>query len=81
MTRILSLIESVKAGKVDIMLGAMGWTKERSKVLNLSDPIYYFGISATPAWPAQRSKAVRYSAPSADPRNRAPAIGRCRRAD
>lgn len=37
-------IESVKSGKVDIMLGAMGWTKERSQVLNLSDPIYYFGI-------------------------------------
>jgi polar amino acid transport system substrate-binding protein len=37
-------IESVKAGKVDIMLGAMGWTKERSEVINLTDPIYYFGI-------------------------------------
>lgn len=38
-------IESVKVGKVDIMLGAMGWTKERSQVMSLTDPIYYFGIS------------------------------------
>ena len=25
------------------MLGAMGWTEERSKVMTISDPIYYFG--------------------------------------
>jgi cystine transport system substrate-binding protein len=36
-------IESTKAGRVDLMLGAMGWTEERSKVMLLTDPIYYFG--------------------------------------
>jgi polar amino acid transport system substrate-binding protein len=36
-------IESTKAGRVDLMLGAMGWTKERSEVMRLTDPIYYFG--------------------------------------
>jgi polar amino acid transport system substrate-binding protein len=37
-------IESVTAGRVDVMLGAVGWTEERSKVMLLSDPIYYFGV-------------------------------------
>ena len=36
-------IQSTKQGKVDIMHGAMGWIEERSKVMLLSDPIYYFG--------------------------------------
>lgn len=36
-------IESTKSGRVDLMLGAMGWTAERSEVMLLSDPIYYFG--------------------------------------
>jgi cystine transport system substrate-binding protein len=36
-------IESTTAGRVDLMLGAMGWTEERSKVMLLTDPIYYFG--------------------------------------
>ena len=36
-------IESTKAGRVDLMLGAMGWTAERSEVMILTDPIYYFG--------------------------------------
>ena len=36
-------IESTKAGRVDLMLGAMGWTEERSQVMLLTDPIYYFG--------------------------------------
>jgi polar amino acid transport system substrate-binding protein len=36
-------IESTKAGRVDLMLGAMGWTAERSEVMLLTDPIYYFG--------------------------------------
>lgn len=39
-----AVIQSTTQGKVDIMLGAMGWTKERSEVMNLTDPLYYFGI-------------------------------------
>jgi polar amino acid transport system substrate-binding protein len=38
-----ALIQATKQGKVDIMLGSMGWTDERSKVMLLTDPIYYFG--------------------------------------
>ncbi len=40
-------IQSTKQGKVDIMHGAMGWIESRSKVMLLSDPIYYFGTAAT----------------------------------
>jgi ABC-type amino acid transport substrate-binding protein len=36
-------IESTKQGKVDIMHGAMGWIESRSKIMLLTDPIYYFG--------------------------------------
>jgi polar amino acid transport system substrate-binding protein len=36
-------IESTKQGKVDIMHGAMGWIEPRTKIMNLTDPIYYFG--------------------------------------
>jgi ABC-type amino acid transport substrate-binding protein len=39
-----AVIQSTTQGKVDIMLGAMGWTKERSEVMSLTDPLYYFGI-------------------------------------
>jgi polar amino acid transport system substrate-binding protein len=38
-----ALIQATKQDKVDIMLGSMGWTKERSEVMQLTDPIYYFG--------------------------------------
>ena len=38
-----ALIQATKQGKVDIMLGSMGWTKERTEVMSLTDPIYYFG--------------------------------------
>ena len=38
-----ALIQDTKQGKVDIMLGSMGWTKERTKIMTLTDPIYYFG--------------------------------------
>ena len=38
-----ALIQATKQGKVDLMLGSMGWTKERSQVMLLTDPIYYFG--------------------------------------
>lgn len=38
-----ALIQATRQGNVDIMLGSMGWTKERSEVMLLTDPIYYFG--------------------------------------
>ncbi len=34
-------IASVKARRVDIMHGMMGWNEDRTKVINISDPIYY----------------------------------------
>jgi L-cystine transport system substrate-binding protein len=37
-------IESTSVGHVDLMLGAVGWTAERTEVMLLSDPIYYFGV-------------------------------------
>jgi len=37
-------IESTSVGHVDLMLGAVGWTVERTEVMLLSDPIYYFGV-------------------------------------
>jgi polar amino acid transport system substrate-binding protein len=36
-------IESTKAGRVDLMLGAMGWIQPRTEIMFLTDPIYYFG--------------------------------------
>ena len=38
-----ALVQATKQGKVDIMLGSMGWTVDRTKVLLMTDPIYYFG--------------------------------------
>lgn len=38
-----SVIESTTSGRNDVMLGAMGWTVERSEVMTITDPIYYFG--------------------------------------
>jgi L-cystine transport system substrate-binding protein len=38
-----ALIQATKQGKVDIMLGSMGWTSARTKIMTLTDPIYYFG--------------------------------------
>ena len=38
-----AVIESTTSGRNDVMLGAMGWTEERSKVMTITDPIYYFG--------------------------------------
>ena len=38
-----ALIQGTKQGQVDILIGSVGWTEERSKVMLLSDPIYYFG--------------------------------------
>lgn len=34
-------IESVKAGRVDIMHGMMGWNESRTQVISITDPIYY----------------------------------------
>jgi len=38
-----ALIEATKQGKVDVMHGAMGWLEARTKIMILSEPIYYFG--------------------------------------
>jgi len=38
-----AVIEATSSGRNDLMLGAMGWTEERTKVMTLTDPIYYFG--------------------------------------
>ncbi len=40
-------IASVKARRVDIMHGMMGWNDKRIKVINISDPIYYGGANIT----------------------------------
>jgi polar amino acid transport system substrate-binding protein len=34
-------IQSVNQRKVDVMLGAMNWSKERADILAITDPIYY----------------------------------------
>lgn len=38
-----SLIQATQQGQVDVLIGSVGWTEDRSKVMLLSDPIYYFG--------------------------------------
>lgn len=40
-------IESVKARRVDVMHGMMGWNKPRTEVITISDPIYYAGALMT----------------------------------
>ncbi len=40
-------IASIKARRVDIMHGMMGWNDQRIKVINISDPIYYGGANIT----------------------------------
>jgi polar amino acid transport system substrate-binding protein len=40
-------VESVRTGRTDIMLGNMGWTPTRAKVLLITDAIYYAGTFAT----------------------------------
>src|ERR1044072_3897342 len=37
-----ALIEATKQGKTDVMHGAMGWLEARSKIMVLTEPIYYF---------------------------------------
>lgn len=36
-----SEIASVEAGRVDAMHGMMAWTKDRSQVMRITDPVYY----------------------------------------
>lgn len=40
-------IASLRARRVDIMHGMMGWNDQRIKVINISDPIYYGGANIT----------------------------------
>lgn len=40
-------IASVKARRVDVMHGMMGWNDQRIKVINITDPIYYGGANIT----------------------------------
>ena len=40
-------IQATKQGKVDIMHGMMGWIEARSKIMLLTDPIYYSGSFLT----------------------------------
>jgi polar amino acid transport system substrate-binding protein len=37
-----ALIEATKQGKLDVMHGAMGWIEPRTKIMILTEPIYYF---------------------------------------
>jgi polar amino acid transport system substrate-binding protein len=39
-------IESIRSGRADIMLGNMGWTPVRAKVMLITDAIYYAGSFA-----------------------------------
>jgi polar amino acid transport system substrate-binding protein len=38
-----SLIQATQQGQTDVLIGSVGWTADRSKVMILSDPVYYFG--------------------------------------
>jgi L-cystine transport system substrate-binding protein len=38
-----SLIQATTQGQVDVLIGSVGWTEDRSKVMLLSDPVYFFG--------------------------------------
>ena len=40
-------IQAVKSRRVDVMHGMMGWTEERTKAINITDPIYYGGANIT----------------------------------
>ena len=40
-------IESVKSRRVDAMHGMMGWNEARTKVIAITDPIYYGGANIT----------------------------------
>lgn len=38
-------IEFVKSRRVDVMHGMMGWLEPRTKIINMTDPIYYVGAT------------------------------------
>jgi len=38
-----SLIQATQQGQADLLIGSVGWTEDRAKVMLLSDPVYYFG--------------------------------------
>ena len=38
-------IQATKQGQVDLMLGSMGWTKDRTKVFTMTDPIYFYATT------------------------------------
>ncbi|CAN5200344.1 hypothetical protein BH10PSE7_BH10PSE7_13650 [soil metagenome] len=38
-------IQATKQGQVDLMLGSMGWTKDRTKVFTMTDPIYFYSTT------------------------------------
>lgn len=38
-------IESVSTGRVDMLIGGVGWSEERSEVMYLTDEIYYVNIA------------------------------------
>ena len=38
-------IQTTKQGQADLMLGSMGWTKERTEVFLMTDPLYYFATT------------------------------------
>lgn len=38
-----SLIQATTQGQADVLIGSVGWTEDRSKVMLLSDPVYFFG--------------------------------------
>lgn len=40
-----AVIQSTVQGQVDIMFGSMGWTAERTKILKMTDPIYYYSTT------------------------------------
>ena len=39
-------VQSIRSGRADIMLGNMGWTPARARVLSVTDAIYYAGAFA-----------------------------------
>lgn len=42
-----ALIESVKSRRADMMISSVGWTEARSRVMAMTDPIYYTGALMT----------------------------------
>jgi len=56
-----STIESIQAGRADIMCGDMGWTPARAQVMLLTDPIYYGGNYVTMPKSAPYTDAIKVS--------------------